>query len=436
MKKIKTGLITGLSVLAFLFSQPETERLTEIEAMVSGGQYTEAENAYQNFLSDNPTYAPAMLEFSKFYLRIGENDKAFEQIKKAVEIDYDIYNPEFEKINQINTRMAEGIRAMNNGLYGEAFEIYKMVLDEYPYFAEAAYSMGLAKFREKQFEEAVEYFQKALGIYHEHENAKASIDNVTKNAFNEGNNAYRRGDLDGALENYRKVLTYNDRFFQAWYQIAVIEAKFGNLDGAIESYYKALEIAPNFYKGWFALGLSLKNSSRVSEALEAFSKAVEIYPGYGKAYVSMGEVYLAQKQIDKAIEKLKLATTVQPGYSKGYEFLGAAYLEMENHEAARAALEIASSLDDKNVNIWYHLAHVYNSLDDCKKARNAALKATDLKKNYGAGWYELGISEWCNGNGNKTAALNAFERARNDRTWRKMAEFEIDKIKNPEKYQN
>ena len=31
-------------------------------------------------------------------------------------------------------------------------------------------------------------------------------------------------------------------------------------------------------------------------------------------------------------------------------------------------------------------------------------------------------------------ALNALEKARNDSRWRKVAEYEIDHIKNPEKY--
>lgn len=436
MRVVLKTLISGLFVLSFVFAQNEEARLSEINDLVNNGQYTEAENGFKSLLADAPTYAPAMLEFSKFYLRIGDREKAFEQIKGAVEVDYDTYNPEFEKINQINTNMADGMRSMNNALYDEAFASFKKVLDENPFFAEAAYSMGLARFREKNYEDAVNYFQKTLEIYSDHENAKASIDNVTKNTFNDGNNAYRRGDLDGALASYKQVLDYNKNFYQAWYQIAVIEAKFGNLDGAIDAYNSALAIAPTFYKGWFALGLSLSKAGDAQGAINAFEKAVEIYPGYGKAYVSMGEVYLELKQLDNAIEKFKLATTVEPSYAKGYEFLGVAYLEQENHDGAKAALEIASSLDDSNVNVWYRLAHSYNSLGECEKGRNAAIKATDLKRNFGAGWYELGLAEWCNGSGNKTAALNAFEKARNDRTWRTMAEFEIDKIKNPQKYQD
>ncbi len=51
-------------------------------------------------------------------------------------------------------------------------------------------------------------------------------------------------------------------------------------------------------------------------------------------------------------------------------------------------------------------------------------------------WIELGIAEWCNSSGNKTAALNAFEKARGDRSWKTFAEYEMDKVRNPHKYQN
>ena len=81
------------------------------------------------------------------------------------------------------------------------------------------------------------------------------------------------------------------------------------------------------------------------------------------------------------------------------------------------------------------LASVHNKLKNCDLAKEASREATDRKKRFGAGWYELGVAEWCNGKGNKTAALNALGKARDDRSWRQMAEYEMDKIKNPSKYE-
>ena len=80
-------------------------------------------------------------------------------------------------------------------------------------------------------------------------------------------------------------------------------------------------------------------------------------------------------------------------------------------------------------------AGAQNLKGDCQSAKEAARKSADLKSRFGGAWYELGIAEWCGGRGNKAGALNAFERARNDRDWRKMAEYEIDKVKNPQKYE-
>ena len=97
--------------------------------------------------------------------------------------------------------------------------------------------------------------------------------------------------------------------------------------------------------------------------------------------------------------------------------------------------EKCTLLEPKNVKAWTNLATLHNKLGDCGSAIKAAREATDRKKRFGAGWYELGIAEWCNGKGNKTAALNALEKAREDRSWRQMAEYEIDKIKNPAKYE-
>jgi len=80
------------------------------------------------------------------------------------------------------------------------------------------------------------------------------------------------------------------------------------------------------------------------------------------------------------------------------------------------------------------LAQSENASGDCDNAKEAARSALDVKSNYAPAYYELGVAEVCLGN--KTAALASFENARKDRSWRKNAEYEIDKIKNPEKYKN
>ena len=254
--------------------------------------------------------------------------------------------------------------------------------------------------------------------------------------FNDGNKAYRRGDLEGALAAYYRVLEMDNNFYRAYYQIGVIEAKMRNLSSAIESYLNALKIKPDFFKCWFALGLARSKEGDKEGALDAFNQAIEIDSSYVKAYSSLAEIYIGLKEYTKAFEVLNTATKIDSSYSKSYLMLGIVYTELNQFEEAVDNLEKGVALNPKDAKSWFRLAHAHNELGNCEAAQNAAREAMDRKKNFGGGWYELGIAEWCKGDGNKTVALNSLEKARNDRSWRQIAEYEIDKVNNPYKYES
>ena len=405
--------------------------------MFNNGDLEGAQAALEDALQFDPTFAPAMIALSKVHLHNGDMQKTQEYIRKAIDAEPENqdYREEFERLNEINTLMADGQRNMQTGNLSAAYESYRIVLEKFPFFAEAAYSMGLVKFREQDFDEAVENFKKTLELNHFHENARAAIENVAKNKFNEGNNSYKRRDLEGALAAYMEVLKIDESFYQAHYQIGVIQAKMGDRTTAINHYQKALDIAPDFYKGYYAMALSQKANSDMQGALSSLESAIKIHPGYDKAYVAMGDIYIEDKNYEKAIAILNTSIQVNPQYTKGYLSLGIAYSDQEKYDLAQPPLEMATSLDPKSYMGWYRLAVVYNAQGDCENAKRAAYKTTDLKAVFGGGWLELGGAEWCGGKGSKRAAENALEKARNDRTWRKSAEYELDKVRNPKKYQ-
>ncbi len=405
--------------------------------MFNNGDLEGAQAALEDALQFDPTFAPAMIALSKVHLHNGDMQKTQEYIRKAIDAEPENqdYREEFERLNEINTLMADGQRNMQTGNLSAAYESYRIVLEKFPFFAEAAYSMGLVKFREQDFDEAVENFKKTLELNHFHENARAAIENVAKNKFNEGNNSYKRRDLEGALAAYMEVLKIDESFYQAHYQIGVIQAKMGDRTTAINHYQKALDIAPDFYKGYYAMALSQKANSDMQGALSSLESAIKIHPGYDKAYGAMGDIYIEDKNYEKAIAILNTSIQVNPQYTKGYLSLGIAYSDQEKYDLAQPPLEMATSLDPKSYMGWYRLAVVYNAQGDCENAKRAAYKTTDLKAVFGGGWLELGVAEWCGGKGSKRAAENALEKARNDRTWRKSAEYELDKVRNPKKYQ-
>ena len=431
MKKRVKSILLFMVIGGFIFAQSPEILFSEGQEKIKEGAFVQADSLFNKALELDNTYAPAMFQLTQLNLRLGNMEKAQNYIREAVEIDREQYIETFNKMNEINTSMNDGSRALKGGRFDEAFQLFGTILEQFPYFSEAAYSMGLVKFREKDFDEAVHYFHKTLELNPLHEKAQAAIANVTRNIFNDGNNAYRRGDLEGALAAYSRVLEMDNNFYRAYYQIGVIEAKMRNLSSAIEAYLNALKIKPDFFKCWFALGLARSKEGDKEGALDAFNQVIEIDSSYVKAYSSLAEIYIGLKEYTKAFEVLNTATKVDSSDSKSYYLLGTIYIELKQFEKAVENLEKGVAVNPEFAMAWLGLAEAHNELGNCEAAKVAAREVTERRKNFGGGWYEQGRAEWCKGSGNKTIALNYLEKARKDRTWRGKAEYDIKSITQP-----
>jgi tetratricopeptide (TPR) repeat protein len=150
----------------------------------------------------------------------------------------------------------------------------------------------------------------------------------------------------------------------------------------------------------------------------------------------MGDIYYKSNRIDKAQESCQQAIQVDGTYAKPYITLAAINIDRKEYQQALTNLELATALDRKDSKAWYRMAQVHNILGNCEEAKVAARKSIDLSDKFGGAWVELGIAEYCGGSGNKTAALNALDKARSDRTWKTYAEHEMDKIRNPHRYED
>ncbi len=61
-----------------------------------------------------------------------------------------------------------------------------------------------------------------------------------KQFLNNGNKAYKRGDIDKAKTLYKKALKYDTEFYLAYFQLGVLEKKLGNSSLAIQYLNKML----------------------------------------------------------------------------------------------------------------------------------------------------------------------------------------------------
>jgi len=439
MKTIKLLLMVVL-LMGLSFADdtvPEDLYAKGLESL-EASDWSAADSFFKAALELDANFAPAMVQLAKVSVRNGDMDQTKDYLRQAIEADpeNEEYRNEYDQLNEINKFMSQGARELDAGEFENAFTSYSKVYEKFPYMTDAIYSLGVVKMREGNFDKAIDYFNKALVVNENHEKTQKALKNAAGNMFNEGNNYYRRRDYNNALDYYKKVVSIDDSFYQAHYQMGVVETRLKNNRGAVKAYSKAVEAKPDFYQGWYGLGIAKRSDGNDDGALVAFQKAIDLNPGYAKAYCAMGDIYYKTSKFDKAKSSCQQAIQADGSYAKPYITLATINIDNKEYDQALTNLDLATALDRKDSKAWLKIAQVHNIQGNCEEAKRAARKSLDLRDKSGGAWLELGVAEYCSGSGNKTAALNALENARGDRTWKTYAEYEIDKIRNPHRYKN
>ncbi len=82
----------------------------------------------------------------------------------------------------------------------------------------------------------------------------------------------RKGDLRGALREYRQAVKFDPKFSLYWIKLALVQEKMNDSVGALESYQNALKINPNDTDALYFLGAFYEKNGRVKEAIEILER--------------------------------------------------------------------------------------------------------------------------------------------------------------------
>ncbi len=74
----------------------------------------------------------------------------------------------------------------------------------------------------------------------------------------------------------------------------------GELEAAVEKYRRCTELDPAFFDGWHALGMALMKLGRYPEAIVAGLRTVELQPNDQLAWSSLSLFYVRHGQIPEA----------------------------------------------------------------------------------------------------------------------------------------
>lgn len=198
--------------------------------------------------------------------------------------------------------------------------------------AEELYEISLKQIEEGQLDRALKTSQSILKI---HDSAEVY--------FNMGYIKSVKGDLEEALECFKKATLINGYHALAYQRIGLIYEKMGQPDEAAANLAKAAEIClekhqnneaeeilnnvlalrPDSSNVYNSLGIIYRRQKRLTEALKAYEKALRVDPGDEYVYFNVARVYLDMENSLTAQKYLRRSVKINPDFSEAIDLLRA-----------------------------------------------------------------------------------------------------------------
>ena len=193
--------------------------------------------------------------------------------------------------------------------------------------------LGLDFYEKGEMEEAIEQYRKVLEIKPNYAEAWCDL----------GVALFEHKEKEQAVECYRRAIEIKPRYAEAWGSLGVALFDKGAKEQAVECYHRALEIDPHYAEGWGNLGAALFDKGDKEQAIADYRKALEIDPRYVKADYNWGNALATEGQFDEAIAHFRKALAAKPDYANALYGLGAALCAKEQWDEGiaqyRKALE-------------------------------------------------------------------------------------------------
>jgi tetratricopeptide (TPR) repeat protein len=269
--------------------------------------------------------------------------------------------------------------------------------------------------------------EKLVKEYNADKEAKARAVNL----YNEGNDALRRRRFDAAVTAFKQSIELNGMEPRTHYMLGMALQMQRQYNEALEAFDRATRVDPSYVRAFYAQGVLLTRMNQLDEAMSKFRAAISVKNAnprdLSKAYAGMGLVNFKRNKYEDAVRGYDKAVELNPQSDDAWYNLGKAYGELNQYESAVQSIEKAVELDPRNHKYLTALAEKQNRLGKYSEATRTAQAATSIQSNYAAAWFELG---WALENlGRKEDAIAAYEKAKNDRTYRQSADYQIKLLK-------
>jgi tetratricopeptide (TPR) repeat protein len=302
------------------------------EKYFAQAKYREAAIQYSNAVQIDPRFAQAHYQLSQTYLRLGDTNKAFQELSRTVEIAPDNYLAHTDIAN-ILVAARDPSGASSPEFLKQAKTHLDIIRDKRPNAPET---------------------HEAWGNYYAAQN-----------------------DLASATSEIQQAIALDPGRSESYLALGILQLR-GNLpDQAESSFKKAAAADPKAMNAQFALGNFYQTHNRLPEAERQFKHAIDIDPRNPAPRAALARLLMQEGKKDEVEAFLRQTKKDLPDNSDGYCMLGDYYAVTD---LDKAVTEYASLYDDhpKDLKVkknYIQLLILKNRLADAGKLNDEILKA-------------------------------------------------------------
>jgi|SRR4028118_62824 Tfp pilus assembly protein PilF len=251
--------------------------------------------------------------------------------------------------------------------------VVERVRSHSPLCAEDFDELGINKAEERDFEGALENFDRAIKLNPDYANAYNNRANVR----------HELGDSPGAIEDYTQAILLNPNCSDFHKNRGIISCELGDYRGAQADRRRAIQLDPNNDQAYNSRGFARVQMGDVPGALKHFTQAIELNPDYALAWNNRGDVYLESGNLERALEDYTRAAQLNLNNPIIFYNLGVIYYSLENKEKALEDYNQAIQLKPDFAQAYQNRGIVHYELGYSQRADEDFYNAKNLYRRHG-----------------------------------------------------
>lgn len=211
---------------------------------------------------------------------------------------------------------------------------------------------------------------------------------IAKNLVHRGNEKSARGDLDGAIADYKQAIQIKPNYARAYFNLGVVYCLLGEPEAEIAYFSEAIKYNPKDADSFTERGLSQIKVNDIKGAMTDFEQALKLNPKQARAYWGRGQARQRQGDTQGAVSDFTLSIQIDPTLAPAYLYRGNTYFELgaldkngsDYMRMAVADYTQAIKLEPNLALAYHNRGYAYAQLGNKQGALADIKKAADIYK--------------------------------------------------------